>query len=83
MLRTKETAAGAASGLLALSQQQAIHGTAKLTGNPAVSLGQAVQFTDTPDSAVAAIYQVVGIRHQLSRASGFVTSVLVGGMPNV
>jgi len=83
VLRTKEAAESAARGRLAASQRMATHGSVVVMGNPAVKLGQAVALVDTPDADSAAIYQVVGINHRLSMTTGFVTTILVGGMPDV
>jgi phage protein D len=77
--RTNEAAQAMADGLLDQSSRGATRGTLRALGRAEVRVGDAVEMTGAPDGALNGLYQVIGVRHRLDRASGFLTTLdLIG-----
>ena len=74
-IRTKAAADTYAQAALRQIERQALTGTLTVLGAPQVKLGDAVEVTGMPQADVNGTYQVRGIRHRLSKTTGFVTTV--------
>jgi len=81
LLRTKDAADTAAAGLVAFQQRRVVTGDVELTGDPGVTLGQAIALSGMPDDSWNDTYQVVAVRHVLDGRRGFRTQAGLGGMP--
>ncbi len=73
--RTQEAAQAMADGLLDRATRGAVRGTLRALGRPGVKVGDAVEVTGAPDEALNRLYQVIGVRHRLDRARGFLTTL--------
>ncbi|MBW4710441.1 hypothetical protein KX928_21840 [Roseobacter sp. YSTF-M11] len=83
-LRTAEAAQRAADALLARLLNQRLRGQVTVLGNPDIQLGDAIRLQGMPDADLNATFQVRGLRHRISKATGFVTVVRfqsIGGAP--
>ncbi len=50
-------------------------GSLKVLGHPEIKLGDAIQISDMPDSNLDGTYKITGIKHKLSKHSGFITII--------
>jgi len=73
--RTQEAAQALADGLLDRATRGATDGTLQALGRAEVKVCDAVEMTGAPDDALNGLYQVVGVRHRLDRANGFLTTL--------
>ncbi|HEY64195.1 MAG TPA: hypothetical protein G4O02_06445 [Caldilineae bacterium] len=73
--RTQEAAQAMADGLLDRATRGAIRGILRALGRPEVKVGDAVEVTGAPDEALNRLYQIIGVRHRLDRARGFLTTL--------
>lgn len=74
-IRTKEAADTYAAGKLDLATRASTMGRIKITGNPAVKLGDAIAIEGVPTENLNGLFQVRRIKHQLSKNSGFITTI--------
>jgi phage protein D len=74
-LRTAVAARTAAEAAAAAYRRRAQRGRLSCLGRPAVLLGDALRLRDVPDVDGTALWQVVAVRHRLSRRHGFTTAV--------
>ncbi|MGH2736939.1 MAG: hypothetical protein ACRDKZ_15270 [Actinomycetota bacterium] len=79
VLRTKDAAQSAATGLLGRRSREAASGTVRLMGSPHIHLGDALAFVDLPGASDDNLYQVTAVRHALDTRTGFYTLVGFGG----
>lgn len=79
LLRTKEAAGKVANARLYFSQRDALVGSLTLMGTPEIQLGETAALKDMPDSEMNQLYQVMAVRHRLSKRRGFYTYVVLGG----
>lgn len=77
--RTQEAAQAWADSLLDRATRGARRGTLNLLGRAEIKVGDALEVTGAPTSALNGLYQVVAVRHRLDWGTGFRTTVdLIG-----
>lgn len=74
-IRTKDAADTYAAGKLDLMTRAATQGRIVVLGNPDVKLGEAVEIEGVPTGSLNGLFQVRRVKHQLSKARGFITAV--------
>ena len=86
--RTQEAAQSLADSLVDRATRGATRGSLRALGRPAVKVGDAVEVTGAPASALNALYQVIRVQHRLDRETGFLTTLELiaagsggGGLP--
>jgi hypothetical protein len=78
-VRTKQAAEDAAKGRLAWFSRRGTFARARLPGDATVAIGDAVSILLAPDDKQNGLYQVARVRHELSKARGFVTETELCG----
>jgi phage protein D len=77
-LRTAAAARTAARAAAAAAQRRTLRARATILGRPQVRLGDAVRLRGTPD-ALDGLFRVRGVRHRLTKRSGFTTAIELEG----
>lgn len=78
-LKTKDAANLMAKSLVSGWQDRARIGRARLLGNPAVNLGQAIEIKGAPRPELNGLFKVIGLRHLYDKRAGFTTTVTFSG----
>lgn len=80
-LRSGASTQAAADARLARIERRTLRGRLVVAGYPAVKLGDSVELTEMPDSALNQTYQVRAITHHVSKRHGFTTVIGFQQMP--
>ena len=80
-LRTKTAADSAAQALITFSKRDARRISIRVAGEPALDLMEVVELGNLPREDWNGTYQVMLVRHHLSRKQGFITDIGMGGIP--
>lgn len=73
--RTRELAQGAADQAFRNIQRNAVRGTVVTFGRPEVQLGDGIRIKDAPDDRVNGDFEVLAVRHRITKVEGFTTEV--------
>lgn len=79
-LRTRRTAALAASAAHTELRRRAVTGRLLALGRPQVKLGDSLRVSGVPEEGVDGTYQVRGVTHRLHKERGFTTEVAFRGL---
>jgi len=74
-LRNRSAANKASDALAQRLQRQTQRGRVTTIGNAKIQLGDALEFEGLPDSSANGKYQVRAVKHYISKAKGFLTTV--------
>jgi hypothetical protein len=78
-LKTKDAANLMAKSLVGGWQDGSKIGRARLLGNPALNLGQAIEIKGAPRPELNGLFKVIGLRHLYDKRAGFTTTVTFSG----
>lgn len=78
-LRTKDAASLSAGSMAGGWQDRSRIGKARLLGNPAMTLGQAIEIKDAPRPELNGLFKIIGLRHVYDKREGFTTTVSFSG----
>jgi len=82
VIKTKDAADTFAQAELKNIKKNAVSGLLKILGNANLKLGDAIEINKMPNEEMNGVFQVRSVGHYLSKDTGFITKIGIGGLGN-